>query len=65
MIGDRIKYERRKMGLTQGELAEKVGISRCAINKIENNKTKEIKYSTAHGIADALGIPADFLFCLE
>ncbi len=65
MIGDRIKYERRKAGMTQGELAEKVGISRGAINKIENNRTKAIKYKTAREIADALGISADFLFCLE
>lgn len=57
MIGEIIMRERRKMHLTQRELAEKVGVSRCTINKIENNNISEIKAKTAVKISDVLNIP--------
>ena len=57
MIGEIIMRERRKMHLTQRELAEKVGVSRCTINKIENNNISEMKAKTAIKISDALNIP--------
>lgn len=57
MIGEIIMRERRKMHLTQRELAEKVGVSRCTINKIENNNISEMKAKTAIKISDVLNIP--------
>lgn len=57
MIGEIIMRERRKMHLTQRELAEKVGVSRCTINKIENNNISEMKAKTAVKISDVLNIP--------
>ena len=62
MIGEIIMRERRKMHLTQRELAEKVGVSRCTINKIENNNISEMKAKTAIKISDALNIPVSLFF---
>ena len=37
-IGAIAKAMRRKSGLTQGQLAEKVGIAQCDISRIESDK---------------------------
>jgi SOS-response transcriptional repressor LexA len=37
-LGDRIKIARKKAGLTQGELAKKVGITYPTLNKYEKNR---------------------------
>lgn len=39
-IGDILIQARKKKGMTQGELAERIGSSRQAISKWENNETK-------------------------
>ena len=62
MIGDKVRRVRRNMNLSQKELAEKAGISRCAVNRLENGLVSEIKYKTAHN-ARALGVSIDSLFC--
>lgn len=36
-IGDRIKYHRKRLGLTQEQLAERLGVSPQAVSKWENN----------------------------
>lgn len=51
-IGDRIKLKREEMGLTQEELAIKLGYkSRSSVNKVENSRElsnkKVIKYAEA------------------
>ena len=38
MIGNKIKEKRKNLGLTQSELAEKVGLSRNYISELENNR---------------------------
>lgn len=38
MIGDQIRTKRKSLGLTQQELAEKVGLSRNYISELENNR---------------------------
>lgn len=63
MIGDRIRVARAALKMTQQELADIVGISRPAINRIENNKTPKLRASTAFSIAQALKVSMDFLFC--
>ncbi len=65
MIGDKIKRERRRLGMTQRELAEKACISRVSLSKIENNKTFDIKLTTANRLAEALMVPTDILFRSE
>jgi len=43
-IGDRVKLRRDAMGLTQAELADKVGTSQQAIEQLEGGKTKRPRY---------------------
>lgn len=59
-IGDKIKAERREGGLTQSELADKVGISRNYISDLENNRyVPSVK--TLSKIASVLRIDLNFL----
>ena len=59
-----IKIERARHDLTQGDLAEKVGVSRQTINSIE---TKKYVPSTvlALKIAQVFQMPVENLFELE
>lgn len=56
-IGERIKEARKKAGLTQKELGNRLGVSAANISAFENNKTN-IKPLTLKKIADALGCKA-------
>jgi immF control region 10 kDa protein len=59
-IGDKIKAKRREGGLTQSELADKVGISRNYISDLENGRyIPSVK--TLSKIASVLGIDLNFL----
>lgn len=54
-IGILLKEARKKSGLTQQELADKVGTTKSYISKIENN-IKEVRFSTLQRIVhDGLG----------
>lgn len=55
-IGQRIKRARIEKGLTQEELAEKVGVQKSAVAKWENGRVSEIKRSNLAKISKALGI---------
>lgn len=48
-IGELLKEARKKSGMTQQELAEKVGTTKSYISKIENN-IKEARISTLEKI---------------
>jgi len=50
-IGALIHEARIEKGLTQEQLAEKVGTTKSYISKIENN-VKEVRLSTLHKIVD-------------
>jgi len=53
-IGDKIKELRVKLGLTQEELGELVGVKKAAINKYESGLVKNIKRDMQARLADAL-----------
>lgn len=57
-LKDRVREARRALNLSQGELAEMVGVSTQSIGKIETGKTKKPENSWEK-IADALRIPRD------
>lgn len=45
-IGDRIRKRREELGLTQEELAKKLGYaSRSSVNKVENQESYQTKKS--------------------
>jgi transcriptional regulator with XRE-family HTH domain len=60
-IGHRIRFERAKLGYTQLELAERTGIERSKIAKIENG-VRNVQSDEAALIAEALRLdPAELL----
>lgn len=59
-----IKIERARHNLTQGDLAEKVGVSRQTINSIETKKYIPSAV-LALKIAKIFNMPVDNLFELE
>lgn len=60
-IGDRIKQRREELGLTQLELAERIGYkSKTSINKIELG-VQNLKQSKIKAIADALNTTPSFI----
>lgn len=60
-MGERIKDCRSKIGMTQQELADAVGISRNSMSRIETSAVPNMTVYTAMRIAHALGITIDFL----
>ena len=60
-MGDRIKYLREKVGLTQEELGEKIGVQKSAIRKYEKGEVENIKRSSVKIMADLFGVTASYL----
>jgi transcriptional regulator with XRE-family HTH domain len=60
-LGRRIRRARLHRDITQKELAELVGISRTAMNKLEKGETLDPHMSHLRKIADALGVSMDYL----
>ena len=64
VLGVRIRYYRNKIGYTQKELAEMVGLNESTIRNYElNNRTPD--YETVQAIAKALEIDIYTLYCAE
>ena len=60
-VGDRIKILRIRRALTQEELADKAGLSKNAVNRLELDKA-EPRMSTLRKLAKALGVePAELI----
>lgn len=60
-IGEMIKEERKKAGLTQEELAQAIHTKKSAISRIEKH-TEDIKISTLLKVSRALGKSLEFSF---
>lgn len=59
-LGDRVKAERVRQGITQDELAKRAGYSsRTSINKIENGRPASLK--VVHKLAEALNVSEWYL----
>jgi transcriptional regulator with XRE-family HTH domain len=54
-ISENVKRLRQKLGLTQEQLAERIGVSFPRISEIENNKG-EPKITTIEKVAIGLGV---------
>lgn len=60
-IGKRIKEARLNLGLTQEELAEKIGVTKGAIANYEKN-TSHPKEPVMYALIETLGVDANYLF---
>lgn len=60
-VGKRIRRLRKQAGLTQEELAQKVGLQKSAIAKYENGKVTNIKKETIEQMAEVLGVGPSYL----
>jgi len=58
-LGEKIKTIRKERGLSQEELAKKVGISRPTLSKLENNYLANISVVTLDKILNELGYELD------
>lgn len=63
-LGDRISTLRKEANMTQQQLAEKIGISRSALVKIENSQ-RAISIEEGDAISKALGISIDALMDID
>lgn len=55
-VGELIRNTRLTKGMTQEELAEKVGVKKSAVAKWENGRVSEIKRSNLKMLSEALGL---------
>jgi putative transcriptional regulator len=61
---NRLRELRSEHGLSQAELGGRVGVSRQAINLVENGK-HDPSLSLAFGIARVFGLPVEAIFVEE
>lgn len=59
---NRIKEILSDHGITQEELALRVGLSQSEISRIANEKRKDLTLRNASKIAKALGKPVEYVF---
>ena len=62
-LSNRLKERRAELGLTQAELAERVGVSRKTVNTVENGVFVPSTI-LALKLARALGMPVEELFTI-
>ena len=61
-LSEKLRTERRRAALTQGELAKKADVGIATIVRIESGEIKEPRVSTLRKLSGALGIePRDLL----
>ena len=60
MIMNRLKSLRKEVGLSQGELAEKIGVSKITVLRWENDE-RQIKPDKAQLLADYFGVEVSYL----
>lgn len=60
-IGDKIKIHRKRLGLTQTELGEKLGVKTNAVSKWECNRVEDIPTSKIKAMAALFEVPPSYL----
>lgn len=59
--GEMIKYYRKKLGLTQEELGNYVGVQKSAIAKYENGRIENLKRTTIEKLSELFNVSIDYL----
>lgn len=60
-LGHLVRANRQRLQLTQGELAERVGVSRSTISELEADRIKQPRAAVFARLGKALGVPAAVL----
>ena len=63
--GERIRDARKAKGMTQGELAEKIGVKTPAVYKYESGLVVNLKQDTIGRLAAALDVSPSWLMCMD
>ena len=61
LIGQRIKKRRKELGLTQQDLAEKMGVNKSSIMRYEKGTIDNTKVLVLQGFSGALHVPVEWL----
>ena len=64
MPKNRLKAFREEKGMSQAELAEKTGLSRTTISKIENNEEVNVNTQTIAKISEVFQVSPSEIFLL-
>ena len=60
-LGEHIRQERERRGMSQAELARRIGVSKNTMNMIEESKIADPRFSRILAIARQLGMSLDAL----
>lgn len=60
-IGDKIRYQRKLLGLTQTELGERLGVKTNAVSKWECGRVEDIPTSKIKAMSVLFGVPTSYL----
>jgi len=63
-IGEKIKKQRRKLGISQEQLAEILGVTYQQVQRYENGMNK-LNLTNIQIVADALSVPVSYFFEAE
>lgn len=62
-LGEHISFYRKRAGITQAELADRIGISRSYLSRIENpNNVQSFSFELFFTICRTLGIQPKYFF---
>lgn len=65
ILGENIKKERLKAGLSMEKLSKSASVGISTISEIENGKRQSLRSETIERIANALNVPVNTLFGME
>jgi transcriptional regulator with XRE-family HTH domain len=60
-FGTKIRQRREQLGLSQQELARKLGMTQARISEIESGARPHVNLTNLRNLARALGVSADYL----
>jgi len=64
VFAQRLQECRKRLGLSQSELAARAGLNRGNVNELEQLKKPSVRADTLVALADALGVSMDYLASL-
>ncbi len=65
MLGDRVRLERERAGMTQEQLSAAAGLRQGHISRIENGEIRNVQGETLVRLARALNVTTDSLLGLS